>query len=314
VTGRRQLVHWVFVLLLPVIVAWLGVSVAGAIGLVLVVLVWRWMISLSGLIAPEKGPVLQLDSISASHFVEKIRWCMDRLGLDYTEAQSAGAVGVWFTGRTVPRLRIRTGAVQSSIANSPEILRYLWGHYAVDHDAAFLEPVAERIELEQAFDRYGRNLQVWVYYHVAQDKDLLLHVWGVNSPLVPAWQRVVVRVARPLLVFLIRKSFRITQENYERAVERIETLLSDIDTRLADGRTSILGEERINYTDITFAALTGVWLMPKNYGAGKADAVRFEHEQLPARMKADIARWREDYPRATTYVLDLYANERGQQT
>ncbi len=309
-TGRRLLVHWVFVLLLPVVVAWFGISVAGSIGLVVLVLLWRWLISLSGLVAPEKTPDLQLDTISASHFVEKVRWCMDRLGLEYTEVQSGGTIGVWFTGRTVPRLRIRTGAVRSSIGNSPEILRYLWGRYSVDHDAEFLEPVSPRVEFEQDLDRYGRSLQVWIYYHLPADRDLMLHVWGMNDPLVPAWQRLTLRVFYPVFALLIRKSFRITQQSYERSVERVEAQLSRIDTLLADGRTSILGDDQVNFTDITFAALSGVWAMPEGYGGGKADAVRFERERMPPRMRADTERWANDYPKVRQFIERMYADER----
>ena len=313
-TRKRLLVHTAFTLLSPILVAWFGVSVAGAIALVLLLLVWRWAISLSGLVAPEKTPALQLDTISASHFAEKVRWCMDRLQLDYVEKQDAGTLGVWFLGRTVPRLRIRTGSVVSSIGNSPEILRYLWGADGTDKDdGAFLEPTAERLELEHRIDRYGRNLQVWIYYHLPQDPQLLLHAWGVNSPLVPAWQKLLLKILRPLLTLLIQKSFKTTTKNCQRAAEHIETLLQDMDTRLADNPASLLGGDTINYTDIAFAALSGVWLQPQNYGAGKADDVRLEHESLPEAMRADVERWVADYPRATAFINGLYENERKPQ-
>ena len=123
---RRLLIHTAFLVLFPIIVAWAGLGVATTIALILLLLLWRWMIVLSGIVAPEKGPDVVLDTIAASHFVEKVRWCMDRLGIEYTERQSGGTLGAYFTGRTVPRLRVRTGIVQSEIGNSPDILRYLW--------------------------------------------------------------------------------------------------------------------------------------------------------------------------------------------
>ena len=126
-TGKRLLVHSCFLFLLPLIVAWFGVSVPGAMALIILALLWRWMISLSAVMAPAKCPELELETISASHFVEKVRWCMDRLGLDYVERPCGGTLGAFFLGRTVPLLKFRTGAVRSSIGNSSEILRYLWG-------------------------------------------------------------------------------------------------------------------------------------------------------------------------------------------
>lgn len=309
---RRLLIHAAALFLAPIIVAWFGLGPASAALLVVVLLVWRWAITISGLVAPEPTPDLVLESISVSHYVEKVRWCMDRLGLEYTERRHGGTLGAYFTGRTVPQLRVRTGAVQSVIGNSPEILRFLWGNYsaALGEKAAFLEPTTERIELEQRLDRYARSLQVWVYYHISHNRALTLQVWGANDPNTPAWQRLVLRIVFPLLRTLIRRTFRINAAHYEKTVHRVDELLGDIDTRLADGRRSILGGNAINYTDIAFAALSAPWLNTAGFSEGKASACFVTIEQSPDAMRADIERWREDYPRATAYIENLYADER----
>ena len=311
-TRNRLLLHSVFLVLLPILVAWFGVSVFTAVVLVAFALLWRWLIVISGIVAPEKSPEIVLETIAASHFVEKVRWCMDRLGLDYSERQSGGTLGAYFTGRSVPQLRVRTGIVQSMIGNSPEILRFLWGSYSPSHGEAadFLRPSAERQALENKLDRYGRNLQVWIYYYLLHDRELTLQVWGANSPTVPAWQRTALRVLFPLLAFLVRKGFKINDEHFAKSVLHIEELLSNIDTELADGRRSILGGDTINYTDIAFAAFSGLWMQPAGYGGGMADASRIERDQLPANMRGDIERWIEDYPKATALITRLYAEER----
>jgi glutathione S-transferase len=311
-TNTRKRIHTIFVLALPVIVAWFGWSTATAIMAVLLVLVWRWAIVLSGILAPQKTPAMVLESISASHFVEKVRWCMDRLDVEYTERQSAGVMGVFFTGRTVPQLKIRTGLVQSVIGNSPDILRYLWAtNYATSPDAAhFLEPTTGRLDLERRLDRYGRDLQVWMYYHLLDDRNLVLHAWGSDSPLVPRWQKATVAAAFPLLAMLLRKSFSITQGHYEKVVKNIEELLSDIDTRLADGRKSILGDATSNYTDLEFAAMSGLWLQPLEYGGGKADEAKIARDRMPEKMREDIERWTVDHPKSIAFVEHLYADER----
>ena len=87
-------------------------------------------------------------------------------------------------------------------------------------------------------------------------------------------------------------------------------MLGDIDTQLADGRQSILGGDKINYVDLTFAAISGLWLQPDNYGGGMADASRVARNKLPAPMREDIERWIEDYPRAASFVARLYEQER----
>ncbi|MGI9224942.1 MAG: hypothetical protein ACR2QX_10725, partial [Woeseiaceae bacterium] len=82
---RQIVIHTAFLLLLPLIVAAFGMSLSTALLLVIVALAWRWAIVLLGLTRPPRGPELVLESISASHYVEKVRWCMDRLGLEYHE-------------------------------------------------------------------------------------------------------------------------------------------------------------------------------------------------------------------------------------
>ena len=308
----RLLIHSVFLFLLPLLVAWLGLGLFSTALLVLLMLLWRWLVVLSGLVAPDKTPTVVLETIAISHFVEKVRWCMDRLGIDYTERQSGGTLGAWFMGRSVPQLRVRTGMVQSVIGNSSEILRFLWGNYSADAGAKadFLAPTPERLELEKRLDRYARFQQVWIYYHILDDRPLTLHLWGVNSPGTRAWHKPLLRALFPLLRLLMRRSFRITDAHYATAVEFIEETLADVETRLADGRGSILGGDAINYTDIAFAALSGPWLMPAGYGGGAAEGCRIERNQAPASMQADTQRWMEDFPRVTRFVERLYAEER----
>jgi hypothetical protein len=315
VTDNRNLIFAIAVFVAPVVVAWYGLSVAAAAGIVVLLLLCRWLINLSGFIAPEKTPELVLATISASHFVEKVRWSMDRLGIDYAEQTSGGTLGAYFRGRTVPQLKVRTGHVRSVIGNSPDILRYLYGRCLHDDPEriAFLEPTAERVDFERRLDRYGVSLQVWVYYHLLHNRELALHAWGADNPATPAWQRVALRVLFPLLARLIRLSFKINDTNYARSVGHIEQLLADIDADLNDGRHSLLGAGEVNYTDLQFAAFTGLWLMPDNYGGGKADAVRIERDQAPPGMRDDIERWLDAFPRAVSWVEALYESRRDKQ-
>lgn len=309
---KRLLIHALFLFLLPIGVAWFGFGTATAIALVIMMLIWRWLIVLSGILAPEKTPPVVLEAIAVSHFVEKARWCLDRLGIDYVERQNAATLGAYFTGRSVPQLRVRTGIVQSVIGNSPEILRFLWGNYSVSmaDTASFLEPTEERLALEKRLDQYGRFLQVCLYHHVLNDRQLTLGIWGVNNPEIPAWQRPALRLLFPALAALVRSSFRINESHYAKAVLFIDELLADIDTQLADGRVSILGGDTINYTDITFAAFSALWMQPEGYGGAKAELCRIDRDQMPPMMRADIERWVEDHPKATTFVERMYAEHR----
>lgn len=309
---NRLLIHSLFLVLFPVIVAWFGLSVLTTVLLVLLMLLWRWVAVLSGIFAPEQTEDVVLEAIAVSHFVEKARWCLDRLGIDYTERQSAATLGAYFTGRTVPQLRVRTGIVQSTIGNSPEILRFLWGNYVVEcaDTAAFLEPTEERLALEKRLDRYGRFLQVCLYYHILPDRELTLSVWGANNPEVRAWQRPLLVVLFPVLKALIRRSFRISGEHYRKAVHYIDELLDETETLLADGRRSILGGDEVNFTDITFAAFTALWMQPEGYGGRKAELCHIDRDRMPVGMQNDVEQWLEDHPNAGRFVERMYAQER----
>ncbi len=202
--------------------------------------------------------------------------------------------------------------VWSRIGNSPEILRYLWGAYAAElgEGARFLQPTPARIEFEQRLDRYGRNLQVWIYYHLLGDRELCTHLWGANSPQTPAWQRLAIRILYPLQAFLIRRALRVSPGHYQQSCEHIEKLLAGVEGQLADGRRSVLGDAEINYTDIAFASLSGVWAHPDEYGGGAAAGTRIDRERLPMPMKRDMQRWATDYALAAGFVERLYHEER----
>jgi len=297
---------------LPVIVAALELGVAVAALLVVAALIWRWLHHMAPFFRRRRQPELVLDSITASHFVEKVRWSLDRLGVAYVERKSAGVLGVLLTGRTVPRLRFRTGLVVSSIGNSAEILRYLWGRYGVHFGerALFLRPSVDALTLERRLDRYGVDLQQWLYAHLLQHRQVALLAWGVRDPEVPWWERLAVRVFYPVLAFFMVRVFRIDPDTRERSARRIEALLDDIEVMLADGREHLLTGPDPNFVDLTFAALSGVWIWPDNYGCGRAATVLPIRDRLPKPMADDAARWREQFPRSTALVERLYAEER----
>ncbi|MEM7081400.1 MAG: glutathione S-transferase family protein [Pseudomonadota bacterium] len=300
---------FIALLALPLVVAMFEFGWFVALMLVLVWLVLRWGATLQGLMR-RGNPEIQLDTIAVSHFVEKVRWCLDRADIPYKEHQSVGSMGAFFTGRSVPRLRVHTGAVTTSIGNSPEILRYLWGRYA--HEApekrAFLAPTPERVAFEQTLDRYGVNLQVWVYSHMLKHPEKLDILWGLNDPNTPAFQRAFGRLVAPLLRTMIAKSFRITPGNVEKAKGFIEKLLADTESRLA--QNGHLVDETRSFVDYAFAGISSLWLQPEEFGGGAADNVRLGAEDMPDSLIADANEWKAAYPLSVEFMQSLYRHER----
>ncbi len=107
-----------------------------------------------------------LESLPVSHYVEKVRWCLEKAGLKYEEEKDIGIFGAIFFGRMVPTLRVPGKRI--SIPNSSDILRYIYGvKMGTDPEGAkFLEPTPEALEWEAKIDQLGSDLRQFVYYHV----------------------------------------------------------------------------------------------------------------------------------------------------
>lgn len=269
-----------------------------------------WIERLVSLTRGGSAQDIVLETISISHFVEKVRWCMDRLGVPYEERRHAGTLGAFTLGRTVPRLHFRTGAVTSNIGNSSEILRYLWGRYGLvqGEQAEFLKPTAAAIAWETRCDRYGADLQRWVYGHVLGSPRFTLRAWGVKDPRVPLYQRVLIVLCYPLLVLLMRRAFHITAESRVKSHNRIQDHLANVEAQLQE--TPFLAGSDLSFADLTLASLSGVWLFPREYGNGLCSEVIPSSELIPKAMAQEIQSWRDRFPITVSHVERLYREER----
>ncbi len=124
---------------LPVVVAWFGWGAGAALLASLVMALAGMALRLKAMRAAAAAPVgvLRLHTISYSHYTEKVRWCMDRLGVEYDEVPNIGILGVLLMGRTVPALE--------------------------------LEQRFDR--------RIGNDVRVWAYSRIFRRRDLTLRTW-----------------------------------------------------------------------------------------------------------------------------------------
>ena len=289
------------------------------IGPVLVMFEWGWFacifllvlaglakitIGLVGLVEGNKPIVLE--TISISHYAEKVRWCLDRLGVEYVEQHDMGILGALVAGRTVPVLHVPEA--HTRIGNSPEILRYLYGSTIDPDKRRFLEQTRESLELEKQIDRFGIDIRVWAYEHILKDRRLGLQAWGVNEPQVPGWQRRLLPVVFPLLRIFLKRILKINPTSAEKCLKRSEGMFDVIDDLLSDGRMYIMGGDSLTYIDIAWAALSMPAVCPEEYGAGTIENTRISFEQVPEVMKPVILAFRERP--AGKHALRLYREER----
>ena len=307
-----RVIHLLALYALPVVVAAAGWGVPAAIGTAIAAFLLgvaaRLFVSLRALRQPERP--LRLHTITFSHYAEKARWSLDRLGVPYEEVPNVGVLGVLLTGRTVPWLEVPPGLTR--IGDSPRILRYLWGQYAgrLPGDRTwFLEPTPAALELEAKLDRrLGNDVRVWLYNHLLRDTHLSFRSWGIEEPAIPRWQRALLLALRPVLVFAVRRMLGVTPARAARAWERTRETFDDVDQLLADGRRYLTGET-LTFADITFASLGALAVLPPEYPGNRlggrrmamADirdpAWRAEVEELRARPSGQ-------------FILRLYREER----
>ncbi len=307
-----RVIHLLALYALPVAVAAAGWGVPAAIGTAVAAFLLgvaaRLFVSLRALRQPERP--LRLHTITFSHYAEKVRWCLDRLGVPYEEVPNVGVLGVLLTGRTVPWLEVPPGLTR--ISDSPRILRYLWGEYAGRLPGArtwFLEPTPAALELEAKLDRrLGNDVRVWLYDHLLRDAGLSFRSWGIEEPAIPRWQRALLMALRPVLAFAVRRMLGVTPARAARARERTLETFAAVDQLLADGRRYLTGET-LTFADITFASLGALAVLPPEYPGNRlggrrmsvADirdpAWRAEVEELRARPSGQ-------------FILRLYREER----
>lgn len=300
--------HAILLYLLPVLVAWAGWGV-GAAGLAaLAMAVAGIYLRLRPVVARSAAARLKLHTISYSHYVEKVRWCLDHAGIEYEEVPSIGVLGVLLLGRTVPTLE--WPGTRTSIGNSAEILRFLWGRdgEAGAGRAAFLRPTAEAVALERHLDHaLGEQVRRWVYHRVFEDPALTLQLWGHGEPKVPQWQRSLLPLLRPALRAAVRRMLYVTPATAVRALERTRVVFDEMDARLADGRPYLMGDT-LSYVDITFASLGALAVLPEDYGGG-ALATRFPApEALPAAWRDEVLAFRQRP--SGQFILRLYRDAR----
>jgi glutathione S-transferase len=246
--------------------------------------------------------VPRLITIPLSHFCEKARWALDRTGIEYREEPHLPLVHRLYTARvgcrSVPVLVVGSQAIR----DSHSILQWA---AALGSDAR-LYPTEEDerarvIEIERYADReLGPHVRRWAYSYLLAAPLLLLPCF---SRRVTRCERLiaplVVRAVRPL----IRSGYSVDEATGRASLARAAKAMGQISAWLADGRRYLVGE-RFTAADLAVASLAAPLVYAPQYGGALPS-----FDALPEAMRADIERLRAG--RAGTFVLELYARERG---
>jgi glutathione S-transferase len=236
-----------------------------------------------------------LITIPISHYCEKARWALELCGVPFHEdghlpifhyaaVRRAGAK------RTVPILV--DGATK--LTDSTDIIAY-----ADARKPGTLLGPADALAVEDELDRQlGPAARRWGYFQLLPRRDMDDRI----TQGVPRWQSRAFKVARPLLVQMLKRGLNVTPEGAARSEAKLDETFAKLSDRLADGRPYLCGD-RFSVADLTLASLAAPVLQPPEHPFALPASV-----ELAPPARAKIAGWRGS--RAGQHALKMYATRR----
>ena len=245
----------------------------------------------------------RLITIPMSHYCEKARWALDRLGLRYVEERHLQVFHYprtyWFSrGPTVPVLIDN----EVTLADSSAILKFLDQYAAAGRELYPAEPSlrAEVQNWERLFDdELGVESRRWVYFHMLPHPLRGLRTAGDR---VPWFELLLAPFCYPAIRWFIARKLDVRAETVERGMARCWQIIAKTDACLADGRRYLVGD-RLSAADISLACMLAPFVLPPQYGSRLPTL-----DMLPAPMRADLCAVRGT---ATgQFVMRLFERER----
>lgn len=246
---------------------------------------------------------LRLITIPMSHYCEKARWALDRLGLTYREERHIQGLHyprTWWVSRNpaVPVL-VDGGRV---IVDSTNILKHL-DSYAAPGSRLYPGDTVECREveaLEEWFDEVlGVESRRWIYFHYLPHGRAFRRLAAQGAP----WlECVAAAVAYPAMSRFATRLLQAYPKAVEAGLAQSREIVREVDAMLADGRAYLVGG-RFTAADLTLACMLAPFVAPPEYGI-RVPAV---HE-LPAAMQPCVRQFRAT---ATgSFVLRLFREQR----
>jgi glutathione S-transferase len=242
-------------------------------------------------------------TIPISHYCEKARWALERVGVTYRERPHIQALHRAATlraggGLTVPVFICADGV----LADSGDILA--WADAQAPPGRALYPEDPDRATevrlLEDDFNTsLGPHARRWMYQQLRKRRDLPL---SYGSAGVPAWERTSLRLGYPLLITIVARVLDVTPATAIESEAKVRATFEAVGKRLADGRPYMCGEE-FTAADLTFSALAAPMLMPSTYGVPLP-----QPEELPP-YAAEVVRELRAHP-AGVHALAMFDTER----
>lgn len=246
---------------------------------------------------------MRMLTIPMSHYCEKARWGVERLGLAYHEErhlQGFHYPRTYWISRNVGVPVLIDGA--SVIVDSTAILKHL-DRYAPAAARLYPEDAAgcgQVEELEDLFDEIlGVESRRWLYFHYMEYPRAVLRIAGQGAP---AIERALASLAYPLLRRFANWRMQISSSTVAAGLERSRHIVRQTDAMLADGRP-FLTKWGFSAADLSLACMLAPYIVPEEYGVRLPSI-----DDLPPAMQPTVREFRD----TTTgkYVLRLFRSHR----
>jgi glutathione S-transferase len=238
-----------------------------------------------------------------SHYCEKARWGLERLGVDYYEERHLQVFHYprtyWVSGGpNVPVLIDNKTVVHDSTA----ILKYL-DRYAADGRQLYPQDTDQRKkveELEDLFDEVvGVESRRWVYFHFRRRLVQAMRTAGQGAPW---YEKLLTPAVYPVFTLLINTLIAPTSDNVESGLNKVRRIVKKTDALLANNNAYLLGNT-FSAADLSLACMLAPLVLPGNYG------IRLpERDELPEAAKPVVDEFRSSL--TGEFVLKLYETER----
>jgi glutathione S-transferase len=267
----------------------------------------------------------RLITIPVSHYCEKTRWALTKLGIPFVEECHMPPFHRFATrrigkrsssdsmpeternmspinrfvvrqvgGQTVPVLVTETAILRSS----DEILSYV-DAIAPDELKLYPSDSQQRQQVDELVDVFDCVLapavRLWAYSYIMGQAHLVQPLWCQN---VPWFERLLFPVVFPWMRATVFQMYSISDDSIIAARESIEQIFERVGNLLADGRLYLVGD-RFSAADLAFATLAAAVVVPSGYGVKLP-----ELGELPDRMANSIQQFRETL--AGKFVFRLY--------
>ena len=160
----------------------------------------------------------------------------------------------------------------------------------------------ERVEADWTTfnETLGGATTAFAYFHLLPHRQAMIRPLSEGTP---EYEVAAVRLAYPLFAWFLRSGLRLSASVAQEALKQIQTVVQNVDARLADGRKYLVGD-RFSLSDMAFANALAPMVLPDGY-AGLLPSLG----EMPPALRSEVTEI-QSHP-AGQFALRIYRDHRG---